>query len=286
VQRDNRLVRFHRVHVVRRVPHPGRGFTQGLVAEGGTVWESTGNYGESVLSRYELGAAAPAAQARLAPELFGEGICRVGDSIWQLTWRERVALRWDAATFELRGKIRYNRDGWGICAVGGDADPTRTSPPGGEAAPGGEAPGGAVPVGEAVPVREVVTSDGTSELVRRDPATLEPTAVVHVRCSGRRVQGLNDLAWSGGFVWANVAGTACLAGIDLATGEVADAVDARAAAERQRGDEQAIMNGIAALSQPGEFLLTGKGWRSIRHVRLVPDRDRGHLERLLGGVSR
>ena len=246
------LVRFYRVRVVRKAPHPGRGFTQGLIAEGGTVWESTGNYGESRLRRYEFGAAAPDAQAELPPEFFGEGICRVGDSIWQLTWRERVALRWDGATLELREKVPYNRDGWGICAAEG----------------------------------EVVTSDGTSELVRRDPATLEPIAVVHVRCQGSRVPGLNDLAWSGGLVWANVAGTAYLAGIDLAAGEVTDVADARAAAERHWGDKQAIMNGIAALAQPGEFLLTGKGWRSIRQVRLVPDRNRDHRERLLGGVSR
>jgi len=245
-------MRFHRVRVVRKVPHPGRGFTQGLIAGGPTIWESTGNYGESTLRRYELGAAAPAAQASLAAELFGEGICRVGDGIWQLTWRERVALRWDPATLGLRETIRYNRDGWGICAAGG----------------------------------EVVTSDGTSELVRRDPATLAPKSVVHVRCQGSRVLGLNDLAWSGGLVWANVAGTSTLAGIDLATGEVTDVADAHAAAERNWGDQQAIMNGIAALAAPGEFLLTGKGWRSIRQVRLVPDRDRGHRERLLGGVSR
>jgi glutamine cyclotransferase len=254
-------VRFHRVRVVRKVPHPARGFTQGLIAEGSTVWESTGNYGESSLRRYELGAAAPAAQAELPAEFFGEGICRVGDGIWQLTWRERVALRWDAATLELREKVRYNREGWGMCVAGG----------------------------------EVVTSDGTSELVRRDPETLEPRAVVHVRCQGSRVRGLNDLAWAawaswaswaGGLVWANVAGTAYLAGIDLGTGEVTDVADAHAAAERHWADQQAIMNGIAALAQPGEFLLTGKGWRSIRQVRLAPDRDRGHRDGLLDGLSR
>ena len=95
-------MRFHRVRVVRRVPHAGRGFTQGLVAEGDTVWESTGHYGQSALRTYELGADVPTAQAELPAEFFGEGICRVGDSIWQLTWRERIALRWDAATLELR----------------------------------------------------------------------------------------------------------------------------------------------------------------------------------------
>jgi glutamine cyclotransferase len=256
-------MRFHRVRVVRRMPHPRIGFTQGLIAEWGgqdgtsSVWESTGQYGLSTLRRYATGADAPAAEAELPSELFGEGICRVGDAIWQLTWRERVALRWDAATLELREQVRYNREGWGMCAVGG-----ATSPP------------------------EVVTSDGTSELVRRDPATLEPREVVHVRCQGQRVLGLNDLTWAGGLVWANVAGTDSLAGIDLASGEITDVVDARAAAERHWGNPQAIMNGIAALATPGEFLLTGKEWKSIRQVRLEPDRDRGHLDRLLSGIAR
>ena len=237
------------MEVVRRVPHPGRGFTQGLIVRDGMVWESAGLYGSSALTRYPLGADRPEGRAELPVTLFAEGICLSDGYIWQLTWQERVALRWDAPTLTLRERVRYNRQGWGMCAAGA----------------------------------EVVTSDGTSELVRRDPGTLEPGAVVHVRCQGRRVRGLNDLAWSGRLVWANVLGTDCLAGIDLDSGEVTDIVDARAAAERHWGDLQAIMNGIAALAQPGEFLLTGKGWRSIRHVRLAQDRDRGHRARLLAG---
>ena len=131
-------------------------------------------------------------------------------------------------------------------------------------------------------VGEVVTSDGSSELVRRDPVTLAPRAVVHVRCGENRVRWLNDLTWSDGLVWANVFGTTCLAGIDLDTGAVTHIVDARAAGE-WHAHPQLVMNGIAALERPGEFLLTGKGWRSIRHVRLTPDRDRGQLDRLLEG---
>ena len=71
-----------------------------------------------------------------------------------------------------------------------------------------------------------------------------------------------------------MAGTHYLAGIDPDSGEVTDIVDARRAGERHLADPQAIMNGIAALPATGEFLLTGKGWRSIRHVRLGPARDR------------
>ena len=231
--------------------HPARGFTQGLITDGETVWESTGPYGESALSRYRLGAGQADQRAALPAELFGEGICRAGDVIWQLTWRERVALRWDAKTLEPAGRVPYNRDGWGICAAGG----------------------------------WVVTSDGTSELVRRDPDTLSPLAVIHVRCAGRRVLGLNDLTWSAGTIWANVAGTPYLAGIDPDSGEVTDIVNARPAAERHPGQPQAIMNGIAALPAAGEFLLTGKGWRWIRHVRLKPTREGPARRRLLAGLS-
>lgn len=273
-------MRVHKVQVLRRVPHAGRGFTQGLIMEpaedggagsgagpaggaGYTVLESSGLYGLSALRRYRLGADAPEASASLPAEFFGEGICRVGDSVWQLTWRERQALRWDAEALALREAIRYNREGWGICAIGEG------------------------------PRAEVITSDGTSELVRRDPETLEPREIVKVRCQGYRVRGLNDLAWAAGKVWANVAPTAALVGIDLTTGMVTDVVDASRAAERQRGDPQAIMNGIAALpgraSLPGaaepEFLLTGKRWQSIRQVRLVPTRSRVALDWVLAGAA-
>ena len=112
--------------------------------------------------------------------------------------------------------------------------------------------------------------------------------------------GLNDLAWSAGTIWANVAGTHYLAGIDPDSGEVTDIVDARPAAERHPGDPQAIMNGIAALPVPGEpvpgkpvpgepgpgeFLLTGKGWRWIRRVRLKPSREGSARRGVLAGFS-
>ena len=216
------------------------------------MWESTGRYGVSALCRYQLGAAQVERRAEVPAELFAEGICRVGDIIWQLTWQERTALKWDAATLELAGRVPFNREGWGLCAAGD----------------------------------YVVTSDGSSELVRRDPQTLEPQAVLHVRCTGQRVQGLNDLAWSAGRIWANVAGTHYLAGIDPDSGEVTDVADAGKAAERHIGDPQAIMNGIAALPAAGEFLLTGKGWRSIRHVRLKLDRDKSALDHVLAGQGR
>jgi glutaminyl-peptide cyclotransferase len=235
--------------VLRRLPHPGRGFTQGLIAADGVVWESTGLYGQSTLRRYRLGADQPDAAADLPPDLFGEGICRVGEQLWQLTWRERVALRWDLRRLTLLDKVPYNREGWGICSAGS----------------------------------RVLTSDGSSELVWRDEQTLAPLGLVVVRCGGQRVGGLNDLAWAGGRVWANVAPHPYLAGIDPDSGEVLDIVDAQAIRERHRRDPEAILNGVTPLPGTGEFLLTGKGWRSLYHVRLAEDRGSKRLERLLAG---
>jgi glutaminyl-peptide cyclotransferase len=240
-------MRFHRVRVLRRLPHPGRGFTQGLIVSGGMVWESTGQYGQSALCRYPLGAGEPQARAALPPDLFAEGICRTGGAIWQLTWQERTALRWQPDSLELLATVPYNREGWGICEAG----------------------------------EYLMTSDGSSELVRRDPQTLAPLGMVRVRCLGERVPGLNDLAWAAGRIWANILGRPYLAGIDPGSGEVTDIVDARRLGERHWRDPQAVLNGIAALPAEGEFLLTGKGWRFIHHVALVPARGRGPAAGLL-----
>jgi glutaminyl-peptide cyclotransferase len=240
-------MRFHRLKVLRRLPHPGRGFTQGLLLSGDTVWESTGLYGQSALRRYKLGAGEWEACAPLPPELFAEGICRAGEAIWQLTWRERTALRWHPDTLALLETIPYNREGWGICSTGD----------------------------------HILTSDGSSELVRRDPQTLAPLEIIRVRCQGERVGGLNDLEWSGGLVWANILTRPYLAGIDPVSGEVTDIVDAHLGGEHHWGDPQAVLNGIAATGRSGEFLLTGKGWRFLHHVRLAEGRHRRQPARLL-----
>jgi glutamine cyclotransferase len=235
--------------VLARLPHPSRGFTQGLLVLDGQVLESTGLYAQSDLRRYPPGTTAIAASVPLPPELFGESICQAGNVIWQLTWRERVALRWDPVSLAPLGQVPYNREGWGICA-----------PPG-----------------------AIFTSDGSSELIRREPAGLEPAGLIRVRFEGSRVDGLNDLAWDSGRIWANLAQRPYLAGIDPGTGEVTDLVDASAAWEKHRGDPDAILNGIAVLPGAGEFLLAGKGWRHLYHVRFIPAKPHRNPLRLLAG---
>jgi glutaminyl-peptide cyclotransferase len=219
------------------------------VLRGTTIWESTGLYGQSSLRRYELGAREPELSTPVDPDLFAEGICHAGHHLWQLTWQERVALRWDPQTLDLLDTVPYNREGWGICVVGD----------------------------------RVVTSDGSSELVWRDPRTLQPLGLMKVRLAGERLEGLNDLDWFAGRIWANVWPKPLIAGIDPASGEVTEVVDASAVRERIPGDLDAVMNGVV-VPAAGELLITGKRWRFLHHVRLVESR-RGERrrERLLRG---
>jgi hypothetical protein len=101
-------------------------------------------------------------------------------------------------------------------------------------------------------------------LRRADPALSQPGALARMEVS------------------ANVLTRPYLAAIDPASGQVTDIVDARAARARFPRDPDAFMNGIATIAAPGEFLLTGKRWRWLYHVRLTASRRDLPPERLTG----
>jgi glutamine cyclotransferase len=83
---------FYRVRVLARLPHLGRGFTQGLIADGDSVWESTGLYGESLLRRCRPGADRDDGCGLVPPELWAEGCLLIlrGKTYWE-AWQEKAA---------------------------------------------------------------------------------------------------------------------------------------------------------------------------------------------------
>jgi glutaminyl-peptide cyclotransferase len=226
------------VEVLARYPHPGRGFTQGLVVDGEWVWESTGRYGQSTLRCYRLGDTVPQWQGALGEELFGEGICLIDGSIWQLTWKEHLALRWCTQTCTVRETVALERIGWGACRMG----------------------------------EAVVTTDGSAELVIRDPRDLRParTLSAHLpKLGGKPVRKLNDLAYASGRLWINRYCSPLIAGLDPHTGHVTDIIDATRLTRHHVRGWPTCLNGIAALPEPGQFLLTGKQWPVIYRVRFT-----------------
>ncbi|MQA11757.1 MAG: glutaminyl-peptide cyclotransferase [Pseudonocardiaceae bacterium] len=233
VHRDSGPERL-RAGVLEVRPHDPEAFTQGLELAGGRLYESTGQYGRSELRVVDPATGEPRRSVPLPDELFGEGLTVVGDAIWQLTWREGIALHRDRATLAETDRASYQGEGWGICADGS----------------------------------RLIMSDGSDRLTFRNAGTFAVTGHVKVRNGGSPVSGLNELECVNGTVFANVLNEDHLLRIDPATGAVTAIVDASELG--QDPSNTGVLNGIAALGHRGQFLLTGKNWSHTYRVRFVP----------------
>jgi glutamine cyclotransferase len=235
-----------RPEVLAEMPHDPDAFTQGLelAPEGSlagpssgtpTLYEGTGLEGRSQLRELDAASGALIRAVPLPGRLFGEGITVVGDRIWQLTWRDGLALEWDRASFRLLRQAPIEGEGWGLCRDGG----------------------------------RLVRSDGTPTLRFHDPATFAETGRVRVTLDGAPVTALNELECVDGQVWANLYETDRIVRLDPADGRVDIVVDATGLLEPARRGRAGVLNGIAAAGE-GEFLLTGKLWPVMFRVRFVP----------------
>ncbi len=224
------------VEVVRAVPHDPNAFTQGLELVDGTLFESTGLYGESSLRRVDLVSGEVLSSTEIDEDFFGEGVTRVGDTLVQLTWKEGTALRWQLPELTPLEPFTYQGEGWGICTLGD----------------------------------VVLTTDGSADLQHRNPDDFQLITSVRVTLEGQEVKNINELECVDGLVLANILGSDFLVVIDPATGKTVASIDTspvNASVDRPDGN-RAALNGIADLGD-GTILLGGKLWPSHVVVRLV-----------------
>ncbi|MGE2837199.1 glutaminyl-peptide cyclotransferase [Mycobacterium sp. SMC-4] len=213
--------------------HDPSAFTQGLEIADGILYEGTGLAGLSQLRELDPAAGTVRRTTDVPGSYFGEGITVVGDRIWQLTYRDGVAVEWDRATLTPRREVPVEGEGWGLCADG----------------------------------NRLIRSDGSSRLRFHEPADLVETGGVDVTRDGRPVTGLNELECVDGHVWANVWPTDTIVRIDD-SGTVDLVVEAAGLRERGIPVDAGVLNGIAHVGGD-EFLLTGKNWPTMFRVRLA-----------------
>lgn len=225
-----------RARVVRSLPHDRDAFTQGLLIHDGKVYESTGLPGRSTLRRVDPESGAVQQRVALPPEFFGEGLARVGERLFQLTWRNRHVLVWGLRTFALEKQIEVPGEGWGLCYDGA----------------------------------KLVMTDGSDRLTFRDAQTFAKLGDIGVRRQGAPLPNLNELECVQGSVYANIWQDTHIARIDPGTGDVTAWIDAGGllTAEESRGVD--VLNGIAYWPERGHFLLTGKLWPRTFEVEFVP----------------
>lgn len=223
--------------VLRTYPHDRQAFTQGLELVGSRLYESTGGTGTSDIRFGPLSGPATLKQP-LDNSLFGEGITRTGAMLWQLTWKDGIAIQRSAATLTEQRRVTYSSEGWGVCH-----QPHR---------------------------RRLLMSDGTSGLQIRDPSTFALLGTIDVLSEGSAVRGLNELECVGDDVYANVWPTDSIVRIDSRTGYATAHIDASSLLTPQERRDAQVLNGIAYRPETGTFLLTGKHWPKIFEVTFAP----------------
>ncbi|MGH3655212.1 MAG: glutaminyl-peptide cyclotransferase [Micromonosporaceae bacterium] len=214
--------------VVATYPHDPDAFTQGLEIHDGQLYEATGLYGKSWIATSDIRTGTVSRRVELPDTWFGEGLTLTGAGIWQVTWRNHIAVLRDRTSLKVRRQVRYDGEGWGIC--------------------------------HQASTDRLVMSDGSAELTFRDPATFSAKDSVTVTLAGRAQDRLNELECVGGYVWANVFERHHIVRIDLDTGRVTDVVHVP---ERH---SEGVLNGIAALPGTDDLLVTGKNWPSLYRI--------------------
>jgi len=230
-------VAYYRYKIIKSYPHDTRSFTQGLVYQDGFLYEGTGLYGQSVLTKCELKSGRIIKKSRLPRKYFGEGIALFGDKIIQLTWKSRKGFSYDRETFRLLGEFSYNTKGWGLTHDG-----TR-----------------------------LILSDGTDTLRFLDPNSFAETGRIRVRHNGRPLRQINELEFIDGQIYANILPTDYIAIIAPQTGRVTGLIDLRGLyTPPPRSPSDTILNGIAYIPENKHLLVTGKRWPKMHEIELVP----------------
>jgi glutaminyl-peptide cyclotransferase len=225
-----------RVQVVRSYPHDRAAFTQGLLIDGGKLFESTGLVGQSSLREVDLSTGRVIRKIDVPPPIFAEGLALVGDNLIQLTWQNGRALVYNKHTFTRAGEFTYRGEGWGLCTAGS----------------------------------ELVMSDGSANLTFRRASDFNVVRTLAVMMDGQRVEQLNELECVGSDVYANVWMRDLIVRIDSKTGRVTHRIDAPnllSPLERQNTDM--VLNGIAYDPADQTFLITGKLWPKLFRVKFV-----------------
>lgn len=228
----------YRARVVAEYPHDVSSYTQGLFWHDGILYESTGGYGNSTFRTVDLTTGKALRKFNFGKKYFVEGSAILDGRLYILTWQSKVAFVYDAATLKYEKTCSYPREGWGLTTDG----------------------------------KSLIASDGSSRLYFMD-GDFKLRKTVQVKTNGKAVPYLNELEWINGKIWANVYTTDTIMIIDPESGDVEGLVDCRGLLpEKLRTPSTDVLNGIAYNPEDGRIYLTGKNWKRLYEIELIPEK--------------
>lgn len=222
--------------IVRSFPHDRAAFTQGLAFADGFFYEGTGLYGRSRLRRVEVATGRVLKEIALSPAHFGEGVAVMDNRLVQVTWRSGKGFVYDRKTFRLLGTFAYEGEGWGLAYDG----------------------------------RHLVMSDGTCRLRLLDPEGFSQRGTLTVFDEQGPVEGINELEFVRGEIYANLWPTDLIAVIDPKTGRVKRRLVLTGLLEKAAAARADVLNGIAFDAASGRLFVTGKFWPRVFEIVVGP----------------
>ncbi len=228
--------------IINVYPHSSQAFTQGLVYDDdGLLYEGTGLYGRSTLCRVDLQTGRILDQKHLDSSLFGEGIALWKDRIIQLTWQSGLGLVYGKKNMTEIGNFSYQTEGWGITSDN----------------------------------KSLIMSDGTDVLHILDPESFAEKGRILVTANGKPQQGLNELEYIKGQIYANIWPTNWIAIISPESGEVKGKINLQGILQESdlQGSRVDVLNGIAYDALGDKLFVTGKLWPKLFEIKVVPKGD-------------
>jgi glutaminyl-peptide cyclotransferase len=231
-------------------PHDPKAFTEGLFFYNGSLYESTGEEGESSLKKVELETGKTVQRFDLPREDFGEGISLIGDKVYMLTWRQGLGRVFDVKDFKLLREFNYQGEGWGMTTDG----------------------------------TNLYFTQGTHVIKVMDPETFKTVRTIPVmREDGKPLMQINELEWIKGEIWANVWHSEYpeilgkpnyIARIDPSNGKLLGWIDLGNISpdDVKRGEENTL-NGIAYDAATDRIFVTGKNWKKLFEIKITPPKQ-------------
>lgn len=226
--------------VLQTAEHSSDSFTQGLVYENGLLYESSGLYSVSYLMVYEADSGKVVKRQALPNGIFAEGLSKVNNELFLLTWRKGILFRLDAASLKVKRTMRYRGEGWGLAKVG----------------------------------QHLMMSDGSNQLSLRSIDTFNELKKIPVLENSREIHQLNELEFDGSNLWANRWQSHLIYRIDPGDGRVTGKLDlAELYPHEQTRPRPDVLNGIAFVPEKNAFWVSGKKWSKRYLIQIKPQAE-------------
>ncbi len=222
--------------IVRTFNHDPLAYTQGLFFYEGNLYESTGQRGESSLRKIDPQTGKVLKKVALADEYFGEGITRINDEIFMLTWTSGKCFVYDINTFKQKREYKYPGEGWGLTSTEDN---------------------------------HLMMTDGSNYIRYIDPNTFEVKNTIAIYYQNSPVNALNEIEKVDNIILANIYTSDAIAVIDLNTNQMQGIIDCSELRKTLKDNPRAeVLNGIAYDKETKHLYVTGKYWNTMFEIKV------------------